>query len=253
MQRSFARLCSALMRALGKLVALRRPLLVAVASFAAWGTACDYTDYPLKPSFCDDWCRVFLRSECDHEPENCVRTCERSLGPAYCRVYQNELLTCYQRAPRSSFVCTGQGFQGMTRPEEHVCQNERDSLIDCAYPHVKQCLDVCRDLSAASAIDAQAPDAAVRPCPAQRLPCDSLCWSYANVASRTANSGGTHDAAGEDAESDASALEPLPALITCAIEAATECRLRHASDAGDAGPASNWSSLLLDCRKSLNL
>jgi hypothetical protein len=260
----------------------RQMLLVAVGAVAAWGTHCDYTDYPLKPTFCDEWCRVLLRSNCDQEPENCVRNCERSLAPQECTELEGTLLQCYQAVPASEFVCSGQGFQQIARPEERVCQSERDSLIDCAYPEVKLCLDVCRALESSYA-DAEPFDSgpAGRVCPSSDIPCDSICWLARGILlnPRPAAGDAARDAAdGADVLNDADVLDgsfaqedsalsdgpssdgrsPLGELadefISCAIGKAEGCRSGELTDAGDgsadAGPGrANWSSVLLECAR----
>jgi hypothetical protein len=229
--------------------ALPRCLLqLALASTAAWATHCDPTDYPVEPTFCDDWCHMLLRAGCDQEPENCVRTCERSLGPRECFELHAELLRCYRATPPSQFVCSEQGFQEIPRPEERVCQPERDALIECAYPEVKLCLDVCRAAEAASAADA-ALDASTPPgrtCPSYDIPCDSICWIARGRLEPS------HDDAGADAGSAADGGGELGhgagQLIACALDRAERCH----SPETDAGSA-NWSSVLLDCAAELGL
>lgn len=227
-----------------------RALLVALASAAAWVTHCDYSDYPLEPTFCDDWCRVLLRADCGQEPENCVRTCERSLGPAQCKPLHLELLACYEATPASEFVCTGQGFQTQTRPEEWVCPAERERLIECAYPEVELCLDVCRAIEASQPSDAGA-DAATpsgQICPSYDIPCDSICWVANRYLERSdAGAGATNDAS--IGASDAGTLGELaPKLIECALERADECRN---GTVGDAEPDPTWSAVLLHCAEEL--
>jgi hypothetical protein len=212
-------------------------MLVLVGAIAAAGTDCDYNDYPLKPTFCDEWCRVLLRAGCEQEPENCVRTCEQSSAPAECQELQRTLLSCYGATPASDFVCSGQGFQQIARPEERVCQSERDALIECAYPEVKVCLDVCRAAEAESA-DA-VPDAAASPpnrCPSQDIPCDSLCWAAQRELERFRHEGGL----------TAGLRDLAGAVMACATRRANECR----GGAGDGGPM-NWTSVLLECAEEL--
>jgi hypothetical protein len=230
----------------------RAALLGAMGSLAAWGTHCNYNDYPLEPTFCDDWCRVLLRPSCDQEPENCVRMCERSLAPAQCGKLAHALLDCYEQAPATEFACSGSGFQRIVRPEEHVCPSQRDQLIGCAYPHVKQCLDVCRQVrqsfEAGVANDAAVPE---RTCPSGNVPCDSVCWA---AAGRLATFGtedaeaGALEASRPDAGTDVA--EAAHQLISCAVQRAEVCRSAQAADASpDASPAAraNWTSVLLQC------
>jgi hypothetical protein len=257
----------------------RHALIVAVGSVATWGTHCDPSEYPLAPSFCDDWCRVLLRSNCDQEPENCVRTCEQSTGPAECSRFQASLLACYEATPPSEFVCSGQGFQEIARPEERVCQNERDALIDCAYPEVKLCLDVCRAVEASQGgdarTDAQGPGGT--DCPSYDIPCDSICWLGRRFLSDPPGDGGDGSAGGGPADASApndagSGLGELADdLVACALRRAEACRSGDlgdaggdAGDGGDTGSADagsdgatladeNWSSVLLDCAEELGL
>jgi hypothetical protein len=230
----------------------RGALLGVVGTLAAWVTQCDYTDYPLEPTFCDDWCRVLLGVGCEQEPENCVRTCERSLGPDHCFDLQQSLLACYRATPKSEFVCSDQGFQQNPRPEEWVCPSERDTLIECAYPEVKLCLDVCRAVEAGhapdGATDAGSPDESG--CPSYDIPCDSICW----VARRYLEL--PDDAGNDDASLDASTTpdggslgELAPAVIACALERAEACRAASGGDAEE----QNWSSVLRDCAEELGL
>jgi hypothetical protein len=227
----------------------RRALAGAVLAVAAWATQCDYTDYPLEPTFCDDWCRVLLRSNCDQEPENCVRTCERSIAPAPCFELQEELLSCYRATPESEFVCSGQGFQQSARPEEWICPAERDALIDCAYPEVKLCLDVCRAVEASQASDAgaDASTSADPSCPSHDIPCDSICWVARRYLTQPSDGGDGTDASDP---ADAASLGALaPAVIECALERAEACRATTDADAGD----ENWASVLSECAEELGL
>lgn len=207
-----------------------------MSSIAAAGAHCDYTDYPLKPTFCDDWCRVLLRSNCEQEPENCVRVCEQSVTPAECLEPQATLLRCYDATPPTEFVCSGRGFQQLARPEERVCQPERDALIDCAYPEVRLCLDVCRAAEAGYAdAGSDADPASGRICPSRNIPCDSLCWAAQRELAELR---------------DASGLRTLAdAIMACAVRRAEACR---SGEPGDGG-AENWSSVLLDCAEELGL
>jgi hypothetical protein len=231
----------------GKLA--RRMLAGAVGVLAAWLTRCDYTDYPLEPTFCDEWCRVLLRSNCDQEPENCVRTCERSIAPAECFDLQVALLDCYRATPDDQFVCSGQGFQQNARPEEWVCPGERDALIDCAYPEVKVCLDVCRAVEQSQVGDASADaSASSEPsCPSHDIPCDSICWVARRYLVQLSDGGDTLDASGPADAASLGALAPL--VIDCALDRAQACRAGDSPDGGD----QNWASVLLECAEQLGL
>ncbi|HMJ13019.1 MAG TPA: hypothetical protein VK524_16470 [Polyangiaceae bacterium] len=233
------------MRRVCKLGALGgRMALAWAALLLLLATRCNADEYPLDPTFCDDWCRVLRRVDCDEEPENCVRTCEASLGPAACRDEHRELFACYERTPASEFACARSGFDEEARPAEYVCRNQRDALVGCAYPNVRECIDVCRSLEARYAQDA-GEDLAEDRCPSRDLPCDSLCWVARGeiaVISR--------DAGERSEDADSAFGQTASVLITCALERAEACRLLHAIDAGTAVPE-NWSSVLLQCAGEL--
>jgi hypothetical protein len=230
----------------------------------AMGAQCDYTAYPAKPTFCDNWCRVLLRANCGQEPENCVRACEYSKGPAECRRFHEELLGCYESAPPSAFACSGNGFQRSARPEESVCQAERDALIRCAYPEVTECLGVCRaaeNIYAASATDAGAPSERI--CPSYDVPCDSICWTAyfglppdpdpdSNPDATPANGGAPQTL------TDAGVARPTrEQLVSCALETALACHSEPSADVDASAPDAsttgnaNWASVLLDCEAKL--
>lgn len=214
-------------------------------------TNCDYDDYPLEPTFCDDWCRVLLRADCEQEPENCVRSCERSVAQGDCFPLQEQLLSCYDGTKPSDWACTGSGFQTTPRPDETLCQPERDALIACAYPSVKQCLDVCRAVETAVQADA-GPDAQNPPgraCPSRDIPCDSICWLL--VAGYAGGEG--DDAGASDAGSVSSSV--ASDLIDCALGRADACRSGEV-DGGDASPGSlqaTWGTALRDCAEAAGL
>ncbi len=215
----------------------RRLLFVGAGAVAASGTHCDYTDYPLAPTFCDNWCRVLLRANCEQEPENCVRSCEQSAAPEPCREHEATLLRCYAATRPSEFVCSGRGFQQIARPEERVCQPERDALIDCAYPEVKVCLDVCRAAEASHADAANdAEPAPANRCPSRNVPCDSLCWAAQPELEQFRRDGGL----------TAGLRDLAGAVMACATRRADACR----EGAGDGGPM-NWTSVLLECAEEL--
>lgn len=212
--------------------------------FAACATECDQEDYPLDPTFCDDWCHVLLRPGCDQEPENCVRNCERSLAVGECFPLQEALLDCYHATPASEFTCSGQGFQATARPDELVCPSERDALIECAYPDVLACLNRCRDLEMEHTGDAgDAGDAgdgttgaSGNTCPAYDMPCDSMCWAGRFYL--------------DDVPPDAGTTSALTELVlNCAIERAETCRSQTGAELEDA----NWASVLGDCVDALGL
>jgi hypothetical protein len=235
------------MRRAGKHRALARFVLLC-AGLAPLAVHCNVDDYPLEPTFCDEWCRVIRRVPCDEEPENCVRTCERSRGPEACQHDYRVLLRCYSATPATEFSCSDEGFNEVARPKQEICQRERDTLIECAYPNVRQCVDVCRSLELGLVEDAGAASSRVR-CPSQDIPCDSLCWYAAREISAA-----SRDAGGADASPREIFEQVATALISCAIERADACRAVARGDALDASsdivPA-NWSSVLLRCAGQL--
>src|SRR5688572_10187652 len=147
---------------------------IAIGLFALALTRCDYSEYPLPPTFCDDWCLVLLRVPCDQEPENCVRDCEADRTPA-CAAQHEQLRACYAAAPRESFVCAGQGFGSDVRPLPGVCESERDALIACAAPEEWQCLQICREVDGARPPESDEPLPREAECPAPAIPCGNLC------------------------------------------------------------------------------
>lgn len=179
-----------------------------------------------------------MRPGCDQEPENCVRNCERSIAPAECFDLQEALLECYRATPPSEFTCSEQGFQTSARPDESVCPAERDLLIECAYPDVLACLNVCRDVEAQNASDAG--DAGTtgpsgNTCPAHDIPCDSICWAGRQYLA--------------ESNVDAGSVSELATLVIgCAVERADACRAGTGAEAEDA----NWASVLGDCIDALD-
>ncbi len=195
---------------------------------------------------------MLFRAGCDQEPENCVRVCERSLAPETCGSLHGKLLDCYEATPASEFVCLQWGFQELTFPLESVCPGERDALIECAYPEVKQCLDVCRAVEHSRVADAG--DAADgfpsgNSCPSYDIPCDSICWLGHRFLSDP-DAGSASDAGSDATFGDAGLGEIAAQFIACALERAEACRSADAgADAGDA----NWSSVMRDCAEQFGL
>lgn len=126
-------------------------------------------------------------------------------------------------------MCTGSGFQATSRPDESVCQPERDALIECAYPKVRQCLDICREAELTLVTDAGAPEGIT--CPSRDAPCDSICWLASPYLE------------GDPAEIDAAGR----ALMSCALDRVAQCY--EGSDAS----LPTWSVVLPECAESLGL
>lgn len=148
------------------------------------------SEYPLGPTFCDDWCHVTLQPNCGEDPEDCVEGCELTRASASCFPLQRELLTCYEGQSSSAFSCDEPGGESESRVEPGVCEAERDALFDCQAPGVGQCLEVCRatqkdQIQRASLGDSNllnfdllAEDAGMGAgCPALDRPCEDICWS----------------------------------------------------------------------------
>ncbi|HMR04984.1 MAG TPA: hypothetical protein PKA88_04390 [Polyangiaceae bacterium] len=224
-------------------------IVVALTVLSGLSTQCDYEAYPVAATFCDDWCQVLLRKDCDQEPENCVRICERSLPNEPCLSLQRELLDCYRAAPLDGFVCSGSGFGAATRPKESTCQAPRDALIECAYPDVRVCLDVCRAVESSltdGGTDAAAASATDRKCPSDDIPCDSICWIAGRYLSSPSDAGS--DAAADSSFAGANSFdESATQLIACALDKANRCRQGQPTspDAGESDET--WGTVLASC------
>jgi hypothetical protein len=203
-------------------------------------TACEYDEYPVEASFCDDWCHTLRRTSCDQEPENCVRDCERALPSAACFELQVTLLDCYRGTPAAQLVCVDSGFQGEIRPRPEICTPERDALIECEAPRIQACIDACRELDAADPVVAGPPEAH---CPVSPMPCERLCWTIDDLASGSA--------VGQLIESGSADLSTLGApLIDCARAGARECWQAAESVAPEEAaelPRVSWTSVFFEC------
>jgi hypothetical protein len=234
-------------------LAARRVGIVGAALSAGYlsVTGCDYSSYPIEASFCDDWCRTLRRTDCDQEPENCIRDCESALPSDRCQPLQASLLSCYAAVPPDQFECVGQGFQATVRPRPEICTLERDELISCEVPRVMDCIDVCRELDASDPFASPrvptsdgmlvAPSED-RVCPESPLPCERLCWVLDARFGRGEAERGMRVTATSDV--DLAALgEPL---IRCAQEGARVCREETALETL-AGARVSWTSLFFEC------
>ncbi len=196
--------------------------------------ACGY-DYPISPSYCDDFCNATLRPGCDREPENCVRECELGFRGEACTETRHALLACYRTAPDHAFTCNEWGSS--VRVNDDTCRSERDEALVCELPGMHECLTFCRPLQ--QALDEQvrlsdggAPDAAVpRACPLLREPCETLCWnvvtwgvlSSEEAAAETSRpTGPLHDAGSATPEPNAVPAELVDELFQqCGIDSRT--------------------------------
>jgi hypothetical protein len=201
---------------------------------------CDYSEYPIAPTFCDDWCYTLRRVACDQEPENCVRSCEADREPR-CASEHEVLRACYAAEPVDSFVCVGQGFGADIRPRQGVCQDQRDALIACAAPDEWQCLQLCREVDAEQPEEDDAPLPDPRRCPARDIPCGNLCrqLSDGDIAEAVAGLGSGLD------EDEPPSPAQARAVLECAAEQGRECR--DNARAGNNGPPQSWQSLLFAC------
>ena len=153
------------------------------------GQACS-NEYPIQPTFCDDFCRVTLRSECDQEPEDCVRECELQDVAPDCEPLQRQLLDCYTDAPDDAFVCWS--GNSSVRVRDGVCATQRDALLTCELPTIEPCLQFCRpyqltlDQRLQSAPDGA--DAGVSDdCLLLRQPCETVCWNLLTIGAPEVN------------------------------------------------------------------
>lgn len=240
----------------GRLAGAARPLLALASGYLA-ATGCDYTEYPIEATFCDEWCRVLRRTGCEQEPENCIRDCESSRASDRCFALQATLLDCYESVPPDRFECVGQGFQSTVRPRPEICTEQRQALIRCEVPRVMECVDACVALDAAdpSRADAGAADGASGECPEPPFPCERLCWELDARFGRGRPTTLTPVDATDD--TDLAAIgEPY---MRCAQSRAAECRASGGrASGGDASTApgdgglppalaASWTGLFLEC------
>jgi hypothetical protein len=229
---------------------VRLSSVLAAGSFAV--TACDYSEYPIEATFCDDWCRMVRRTGCEQEPENCVRDCESALPSDRCFEFQSALLDCYESTPADRFECVGQGFQSTVRPTADICTAPRHDLIRCEVPLVMECVEACLAIDASVSDGAPASgtssmfETPVPPCPEPPFPCERLCWEldarFGRGRPTTLTSIDTTDT------TDLAAIgEPL---VRCAAARAEECRVAAAAavDSAAALPEPiSWTSAFLEC------
>jgi hypothetical protein len=147
------------------------------------------------------------------------------------------LLECYRQTSPEQLVCVDQGFQDQVRPMPEICTADRDALIECEAPRVKECIDVCRELDAEDPVEPGA-GAAAELCPESPMPCERLCWEIDARA----------ELLGDDAQGDFDLAVLGRPLITCARDGARRCIDDAAgAPAPDDGPTASWTSLFLEC------
>lgn len=191
-------------------------------------------DYPLEPTFCDDWCRA-VRTNCD-PPANCVRDCELTRSSDDCFPLQEELLGCYEDNA-GSIECRGEGFADQAVAVDHVCRDERDALFECEAPGIGSCLALCRQeqerqideivdapVSAPTTDPSDAGADAV--CPRLDESCEAICWTLFSFNSEGLAQAGVEVESEGPAASDASAGsddELVPGIADCVQEALLGC------------------------------
>jgi hypothetical protein len=219
----------------------RRAVLLVVVGCVPALSSCE-ASYPLEPTFCDDWCRALLRTECDQEPENCVRDCEMSRASETCRSLERELFQCYSGASDDDFVCTGEGFGSTNQPKVEVCRAERDALLFCEFPTAELCVDACRDLEAAFG-DTDGPEAGA--CPPLGPVCETFCVDVSAALRREVNAAGGAPGFGTAASE---------AVVGCVVDRAASCYEAAAASGGEGGApeASEWGDVLESCVGELN-
>jgi hypothetical protein len=198
--------------------------------FAAGSVSCR-SEYPLRATFCDDWCLATQATRCQ-EPENCVRDCELKRAGPECRAAEQSLLSCYQQKPPTDFVCAGDGFDAQVRVRPEVCREERDTLLECTVPNMRVCLGWCRPTQAAQLAAADAgtapflvtADAGADICPALDEPCETLCSTILGLGAAlsvgTAVAPGLEGTTQEAATSDRTLACVQQALASCVTEVA---------------------------------
>lgn len=191
---------------------------MALLLVAALAGGCD--EYPLSPTFCDDWCRATLRGGCDSEPENCVRECELTRATGSCFALQRDLLECYEAAPNEAFVCVEQDFGTDNRIADGHCREERDLLFDCEAPGIGECLSLCRGFqeSQLSSFEENQVAGAEGECVVLDVSCESLCWNLlglsADPAAAFAADASAGDSQGVADESVACIAEQLTGCLS---------------------------------------
>ena len=107
--------------------------LVVLLLSGALGASCEAYQYPIAPTFCDDWCHATMRANCEGDkPDVCVRNCSTLDVPQQCRSLEAELMDCYAAADRSDFRCVAEGGEEeKSTPADDVCQAERQAFEDC--------------------------------------------------------------------------------------------------------------------------
>jgi hypothetical protein len=217
---------------------MARPWVALATGYLVF-TGCDYTEYPIEATFCDDWCRVLRRTGCEQEPENCIRDCESSRASDRCSALQSSLLDCYASTAADRFECVGQGFQSTVRPRPEICTEQRQALIRCEVPRVMECVDACEALDAS---DPSRTDAGAMvtssDCPEPPFPCERMCWELDARFGR----GRPTTLSGLDATDDTNLAAIGEPYMRCAQARAAECRAGAGGGADAGAPQSTLPS-----------
>lgn len=202
-----------------------------------------------------------MRVDCEQDPENCIRDCEASRASSECLLVEQELADCYSRAPVQDFVCVGRGFRSTPRPREGVCEVERDALVECQFPEVKACFDLCRELEAGltspdedrvageGAVGSELSSAEISPsaCPPRDIPCETLCWNLNDFAQYLRDTTDSSPEAGAGDEFESS-LELFGGLIGCTLDRANACyAAEQEGSLSETDAVSDWERLLWEC------
>jgi hypothetical protein len=243
---------------------VRRACRLSCAAVAVYlaVTGCDYSDYPIDATFCDDWCRVMRRTGCEQEPENCIRDCESAKASDRCLGLQSSLLACYESAAADRFECVGQGFQSTVRPRPEICTEQRHELIRCEVPRVMECVEVCIEIAATEpavavieAGTAPLDEGTAAPCPQPPFPCERLCWELDARFGR----GRPTTLSSIDTSDDTNLSSIGAPLIRCAQARAAECRAALVASPTEGTPPDSpdaegtpalgvsWTSAFLEC------
>jgi hypothetical protein len=113
--------------------------------------ACD-REYPLAPTFCDDWCDVALRHCFGYEPGTCVSECEADLRttPHACETERRAVIDCVHSSPgAASGFCFSE-----VRPND-ACEAEVDAATLCRAGGeegvaASECITYCSSVSLAT-------------------------------------------------------------------------------------------------------
>ncbi len=205
-------------------------------------------EYPLEPTFCDDWCRA-TRKNCD-PPANCVSDCELTKSSDDCFELQRDLLECYERDP-DVIMCVGEGFGERAVVKDHACRKQRDALFECEAPGIGACLQLCRvtqeeqikniaetpvDMPMADEADAGAPS-----CPSLDDSCEAICWTLFSFNSAgLANAGVTVEDDDRQAPEPGEEFDPdsdaVPDIAECVQMALVGCFAQFGGLAPDVEP-----------------